>query len=132
MHPATPASGKPAPRFLALWEIRFPVGAIASIGHRLSGLALLAALPALALALDRSLQGPAGYDGLMADLHSPWMAPVVFVLAWAGAHHLLAGIRHLLMDAGLGWRLPVARRSAQAALVAAPLAALALTAGWFA
>ena len=39
------------------------------------------------------------------------------LLGWALAHHVLAGIRHMLMDAGLGWRLADARRSAWAVVV---------------
>jgi len=31
---------------------------------------------------------------------------------WALAHHLFAGVRHLLIDIDIGSRLPVARRSA--------------------
>ena len=34
------------------------------------------------------------------------------VLTWALAHHLLAGIRHLLSDIDVGSGLPAARRSA--------------------
>lgn len=132
MRPATPTRIKPAPRFLTLWEIRFPIGAIASIGHRLSGVALLVALPVLALALERSLHSPAAYEALMANMRSPWMIPAVFVMAWAGVYHVLAGLRHLLMDVGVGWRLPHGRRSARFALLASPVIALALTFGWFA
>ena len=131
MSTVAPPARKPPPRFLTLWQIRFPIGAIASIGHRLSGVGLLVALPVLALALDRSLRGAADYGALMADMHSAWMIPVVFVIAWAGVYHLLAGLRHLSMDVGIGWRLPSGRRSAWGALVAAPLLAVALTLGWF-
>lgn len=53
----SPAGG--APKFLNLFHIRFPIGAIASIGHRISGVLLLISLPLLALALERQcLQTP--------------------------------------------------------------------------
>jgi len=42
-------------------------------------------------------------------------------LLWALLHHTLAGIRHLLLDGGVGWRLAAARRSAWAANVGAAL-----------
>lgn len=125
-------TARPAPRFLRLWQIRFPVGAVASIGHRLSGVLLLLVLPPLALALERSLHGPAEYATLLAELRSPWLAPLVFIAAWALAQHVLAGIRHLLMDVGIGWRLRQARASAWTVLVAALLAAAAMTFGWLA
>ncbi len=132
LDPAMTRSTRPAPRFLALWQIRFPIGAIASIGHRLSGIALLVALPLLALGLDRSLRSRDDYDALLAGAHSPWMAPVVFVALWAACYHVLAGVRHLLMDVGAGWKLPQARTSAWGAIVAAPVLAGMLTLWWFA
>jgi succinate dehydrogenase / fumarate reductase cytochrome b subunit len=50
------------------------------------------------------------------------------VLAWALAHHLLAGIRHLLSDIDVGSRLSSARRSAWFVNVSG-LAVAALAAG---
>ena len=42
---------------------------------------------------------------------------------WAYAHHLFAGIRHLLLDLHVGIELPAARRSSAAAgLLAVALA----------
>lgn len=120
------------PRFLALWQIRFPIGAIASIGHRVSGVLLLVALPPLTLALDQSLRGRAGYEQLLDTLRSPRLAPLAFLVVWALAHHLLAGIRHLAMDAGIGSRLPAARASAWSAIVAALLAAAVTAWRWLA
>ena len=120
------------PRFLRLWNIRFPIGAIASFSHRVSGVLLLVAVPPLALALEHSLHSRADYAALLATVRSPWLAPIVFVAVWALAQHVLAGIRHLLMDAGIGWRLPRGRASAWIVLVAAPLVAAAATLGWFA
>ncbi len=38
--------------FLNLAQIRFPIGAIASIAHRVSGVLLFIALPVLAALLD--------------------------------------------------------------------------------
>ncbi|HEX7054262.1 MAG TPA: succinate dehydrogenase, cytochrome b556 subunit [Burkholderiales bacterium] len=106
------------PVFLDITRIRFPVGAVASLGHRVSGVVLVVALPFAALALQRSLEGEAPYFG-------GWMRLPAALLAWAAAHHLFAGIRHLLMEAGIGASLPAARRSAYAALVAGALVGFA-------
>jgi len=106
------------PVFLDLRRIRFPVGAIASMGHRISGVALAIALPFAVLALQRSLDG----DSLAL---AGWMRIPAALLAWAAAHHLFAGIRHLLMEAGIGSSLPAARRSAYAALIGGAAIALA-------
>lgn len=102
----------PRPVFLDVTRIRFPVGAVASMGHRVSGLALAIALPFAVLALQRSLE-----DGALA--FAGWMRLPAALLAWAAAHHLFAGVRHLLMEAGVGASLFAARRSAYAALIAA-------------
>ena len=56
-----PAPPRDAPKFLNLAQIRFPIGAIASIGHRISGGLLLISLPFLVLALERSLRSEADY-----------------------------------------------------------------------
>jgi succinate dehydrogenase / fumarate reductase cytochrome b subunit len=105
------------PVFLDIARIRFPVGAVASMGHRVSGVLLALALPFAVLALQRSLEGQAVY-------FAGWMRLPAALLAWAAAHHLFAGIRHLLMEAGIGSSLPSARRSAYAALIAAAVIAL--------
>jgi succinate dehydrogenase / fumarate reductase cytochrome b subunit len=118
------------PRFLTLWQIQFPVGAIVSICHRLSGVVLLLILPVLALALDRSLRSAADYAQLIGVLRSRAVAPLIVVAAWALAHHLAAGIRHLLMDIGIGAPLAQARASAKAA-IGAGLAAALLAALWW-
>jgi succinate dehydrogenase / fumarate reductase, cytochrome b subunit len=104
----------PRPVFLDLTRIRFPVGAVASMGHRVSGVLLAVALPFAVFALQRSLEGEA-------PRLAGWLRIPAALLAWAAAHHLFAGIRHLLMEAGVGSSLQPARRSAYAALIAGAL-----------
>ena len=117
----------PRPVFLDLARIRFPVGAVASIGHRVSGVALVLLLPFGVLALDRSLGDPAAFSALLEAARSPWGRLAVALVAWACAHHVLAGIRHLLSDVGIGASLGPARASAYGVLIAA--AALGAGAG---
>lgn len=108
------------PVFLSFRRIRFPVGAIASIAHRVSGVLLVLALPLAVLGLQRSLEPDAA-----ALSTSGWLRLPAALLAWAAAHHLFAGIRHLLTDVGIGASLPAARRSAYAALIGGAAVALA-------
>ncbi|MBD5803167.1 Succinate dehydrogenase cytochrome b556 subunit [Azoarcus sp. Aa7] len=119
-----------APKFMNLSQIRFPVGAIASIGHRVSGVLLLVSLPLLALALDRSLRSESEFEALRDLVSEPWRALLLVILVWAAAHHVLAGVRHLLMDIGVGSRLSQARTSAWAAILAAGIIALAAAVRW--
>jgi succinate dehydrogenase / fumarate reductase cytochrome b subunit len=104
------------PVFLHFARIRFPVGALASIGHRISGIVLAAALPLGAVLLERSLRSDAG---AVEAFESPAGRIGLVLLAWAAAHHVFAGVRHLLMDVGIGAGLDASRRSAHAAIVSA-------------
>jgi succinate dehydrogenase / fumarate reductase cytochrome b subunit len=107
------------PTFLNLARIRFPVGAVASIGHRISGIVLVFALPFAFYALERSLRSEAAFGAMIELMRLPVGRAVLVLLAWASAHHLFAGIRHLLMDVGVGASLGAARTSAYATLGAA-------------
>lgn len=113
-----------APKFLNLFQIRFPIGAIASIGHRVSGVILLILLPLLATALDESLGSAEDFDAMRDNLSGPLTTLLLVIVVWAAAHHVLAGVRHLLMDIGIGSRLEQARTSAWSVIVAALLIAL--------
>lgn len=126
----SPAGG--APKFLNLFHIRFPIGAIASIGHRVSGVLLLISLPLLALALERSLGSETAFESLRTAVAKPWWGLLLVVLVWAAAHHVLAGVRHLLMDIGIGSPLAQARASAWAVILAAAIIAVAAAIGWLA
>ena len=114
------------PVFLKLAQIRFPIGAIASIAHRVSGVLLFIALPVVAVLLDTSLRDEAGFASVRDLISSPLAVVAAGVLVWALVHHVLAGIRHLLMDVGIGGELERARASARLVLLAAPALALLL------
>ena len=114
----------PRPVFLNLLQIQMPVGAITSILHRLSGVALAAGVPLAIALLWRSLDSEAGFVQVLALLHQGAFQIVVMVLVWALAHHLLAGVRHMLADINIGSTLHAARRSAWSVNIAAALIAL--------
>lgn len=115
------------PRFFEPWRIRLPLPGWVSILHRASGLLLVLALPGALYLLQTSLASAQGYALVTAWLASPAGRLVGVVLLWAGLHHLLAGLRHLVLDSGLGLSLPVARRSAAAVLIAAVGLALGIS-----
>lgn len=104
------------PKFLNLLQIRQPVGALVSIGHRISGVLLFLAVPGLLWALARSLESPAAYQGLREALAAPPSRVALFLLAWALVHHTLAGVRFLVMDLGLAETRRGGRGSAWAVL----------------
>lgn len=117
------------PVHLNLFKIRLPIGGIMSIIHRVTGVFMFLAVPVLIYLLDLSLAGPGGYDAAAEMLHGVIGMLFVFLLMWSLAHHLLAGIRYLLIDVDLGVEKPVARKTALAVVVAGPILALLLTGG---
>lgn len=112
------------PRFLNLFYLRYPVGAVCSFAHRVSGVLLALCLPVLVWLLRRSLEGPSGYEAAVAAMHPLAAKAVALVFFWALAHHVLAGVRHLLKDIDRGSTLAAARRSAWSVNVLGMLLAL--------
>jgi succinate dehydrogenase / fumarate reductase cytochrome b subunit len=103
---------------LDLSTIKFPVTAIASITHRITGVAIFLALPILLWMLDRSLASPESF----ADLKELMMTSLLVKLVVWGIlsvllYHLVAGIRHLIMDTGVGESLEGGRRGAKLAFI---------------
>ncbi len=56
----------------------------------------------LLLALDTSLSSPEGFEEVRAYLGSPLAKLVSWALLSALLYHLVAGVRHLIMDSGRG------------------------------
>jgi len=100
------------PRFLNLLQVSYPPGAIASIAHRATGAVLAVVTPIAAYAFTRSLAGPDGFDEIARWAQVLPVRLALAALAAAFAYHLLAGVRHLLMDAGIGSSLRAGRASA--------------------
>lgn len=100
------------PVFLNPTQIRMPVGALTSIGHRVAGILLAAGAPIAVYLLDRSLQHEEGFAEVTGLLGHGAVKAVLVLVVWALAHHALAGVRHLLSDFNVGSSLRRARRSA--------------------
>lgn len=114
------------PVFLQLHRIHLPLSGWLSITHRISGVLLFLALPLWLWLWQHSLHDAQGYAEVQ-----QWLAwwPLRLLLAlqlWWLLHHLLAGLRFLLLDAEIGIALPAARASARVVMVASPLLLLAL------
>lgn len=115
------------PIFLDLLRIKQPVTAIVSITHRISGVLLFLATPALAYLFDLSLRDQAGFEAATRLLGAWWMLPLWLLLLWSVLHHLVAGIRFLLIDVHIGVARGPAVRSAWLVLASGiALAVLAL------
>ena len=118
---------KPRPVYLNLFAIRMPLPAVVSILHRASGALLFAVgIPVLLCVVQQALAAPEAWAQMRVVLDAPIAKLVAIALAWAFIHHLLAGIRHLLMDAHIGVELPAARQSSAVTLVLAIVITLAV------
>ncbi len=111
------------PVFLNLLQIRLPVPGLLSIAHRISGVVLFLVLPFAIGLLELAVSDGEGFERARALLGSPAIQVLLFLLFWALAHHLLAGVRYLFLDLDLGVQAPAYRRSAWLVLLAAPVVA---------
>jgi succinate dehydrogenase / fumarate reductase cytochrome b subunit len=111
---------------LDLSTLKFPPMAIASILHRISGMALFLLLPLMMFFLSRSLQSPESFAALQVQLTSPYCKGLLWAFSTALIYHILAGFRHMIMDIGFGEQLATARRSAIALIALAILLTLCL------
>ncbi len=112
------------PVFLNLLRIHMPVTALASIAHRLAGLLLALLIPVALYLLDLSLRGQAGFDQASHWLRLNPVRLLLLIPIWALLHHLLAGLRYLLIDIGIGIELATARHSARLVTLGALLLAV--------
>ena len=112
-----PSVKKPRPVNLNLLTIHFPITAIVSIAHRLSGLLLFITIPFLVWALSLSLASPASFNLVQGVLHLLWIKLLLWLVLSALFYHLLAGIRHFIMNIGLAENLTAMRITAGMVIV---------------
>ena len=98
-----------------------------SILHRASGVFLFFCIPLLLYLMQLALQDEAGFERSRALLSTPLAWLLTLVIMWSLMHHLLAGIRYLLLDIHVGVVSPVYRYTAWGVMAGAPLVALVLT-----
>ncbi len=85
---------------LNLFKFKFPVMAIVSILHRLSGVIIFLAIPAMLYILHQSLISQTSFMSLQNALQHIASKILIWVMLSAVLFHLFAGIRHLIMDLG--------------------------------
>ncbi len=133
---ADPLKQRPQFRNIHVSQIvayRLPPAGIVSILHRVSGVLMFLLMPFIIWMFDTSVSSEVSYD----VFRSAFMAGVGFVpgwflklvalaLIWAYLHHLIAGIRHLWMDATHAVTKQFGHSSAIATLAISVLLTLAL------
>ena len=93
---------KKRPVNLDIGTLRLPITAYVSILHRVSGVVIFFALAILLWMLDKSLSSQQSFDSLKEMLGHPFVQIVVWGSLVALLYHAVAGVRHLLMDLGVG------------------------------
>lgn len=90
-------------------SIKLPITALISISHRISGVFVFLLIPVFLWMLESSLASEQSYNELATTLGHWFVKLVVFVLLASLIFHLLAGIRHLVMDMHIGESLHMAK-----------------------
>mgnify|MGYP001315193059 FL=1 len=87
---------------LDITTIKFPLAAIASILHRITGVILFLGMSILLYLLQLSLKSEAGFTSALELSDRIYVKFVIWALIICIAYHLIAGLKHLLLDLGLG------------------------------
>ena len=93
------------------FKYKFPITALVSIGHRISGILIFIAIP-FALSALSSIKGSPESFAELSLMISGFGGLILWAFLGALFYHLLAGIRHLIMDFGYGETKQVAKITA--------------------
>ena len=125
-------------RLLDAVKYRLPLAGVVSILHRASGLLMFVLLPFIVWLFDTSISSEISYDTFVSafvvgiGFVPGWLVKlVVLALIWALLHHLIAGVRHVWMDATHSVSKAQGHHSAVVTLVSSVLLTVALGAKLF-
>jgi succinate dehydrogenase / fumarate reductase cytochrome b subunit len=106
-------------RLVDALQYRLPLAGLVSILHRVSGVIMFVLLPFIIWMFDTSLSSEISFARFTSVFaHGVGYAPgwffklVALALIWSYLHHLIAGVRHLWMDATHAVSLEFGRQSA--------------------
>lgn len=94
----------------------WPITALSSILHRATGVILFVGIGFGLYALDMSLSSEEGFETLKGLMNSPFGKFVTWGLLTALGYHFVAGIKHLIMDFGVGETLEGSKFGARVTL----------------
>lgn len=119
---------KKRPVNLDLGTIALPITSYVSILHRVSGVIMFFAVAVLLWLLESSLASEASFNELSDLFNNPLGQIIVWGTLAALAYHSVAGMRHMIMDFGVGEdSFYAGRLSAWAALALAALVIALIT-----
>lgn len=95
---------------LNLLVFSFPLAAILSITHRITGVILFVGLGFGLYALDLAMGSPDGFQEAAVLVAQPLPKLILLGLIFALTFHIFAGLKHMLMDFHLGDSVAAAHR----------------------
>jgi|TARA_B100001093_G_scaffold262087_1_gene250505 succinate dehydrogenase / fumarate reductase cytochrome b subunit len=93
---------KKRPVNLDIGTIQLPVTAYVSILHRVSGVVLFGAVGLFLWILDSSLSSEESFNSIKEFMNTLIVQIIIWLSLAALIYHLVAGLRHLVMDYGYG------------------------------
>lgn len=93
---------KNRPINLDIRTIKFPLAAIASITHRITGVVLFGGMTLLLYLLQISLSSENGFLLAIELTGKISVKLAIWVTLISISYHLIAGVKHLLLDLGIG------------------------------
>ena len=93
---------KKRPVNLDIGTIQLPVTAYVSILHRVSGVILFGAVGLFLWILDSSLSSEESFNSIKEFMNTLIVQIIIWLSLAALIYHLVAGLRHLVMDYGYG------------------------------
>jgi len=100
-------------------RIRLPAMALVSITHRISGILVLLLIPFLLWTLQCTLASPETFNQVKDTFSAPGCKLLLGILLAGLIFHLIAGLRHLLMDFHWGDSLTAGRVGAKSVFIIA-------------
>ena len=119
------------PKYLNLFKIKLPVAGMISIFHRLTGVLLFLAIPISLYLLQLSITDNLSFQSVTSLMLEPVSRFFILLITWSFVHHLLTGIRFLLIDLEFFLEKDSARFSAWAVVVIEALIMLVIIKGLF-
>ncbi len=117
------------PKNLDFSTFSLPLPAITSILHRISGVFIFAGLALLLWLFGESLSSEQGFNNVAMWMDNLIVKLVLWAVISGLLYHLIAGIKHLIMDLGIGETLEGAQMGAKL-VVALSAISIILTGVW--
>jgi succinate dehydrogenase / fumarate reductase cytochrome b subunit len=87
---------------LDLSQFSFPLPALTSIVHRATGIILFVGIAILMYILELSLASEESFNAVKESLDGFFVKFIIWGILSGLLYHLVAGIKHILMDFGIG------------------------------